>query len=313
MYISPEFDARGAGVRESTFVGDGMEAVMQVSLVADSRCSCGEGPLWHPEERRLYFVDIDAGALLRYDPATGTYERLFDGEALGGFTIQEDGSLLLFLARGAIRRWCHGEFTTLVEEIPDERETRFNDVAADPQGRVFCGTMPAPSRPGRLYRLDRDGTLSIVLEGIGCSNGIGFSRDLKTMYYTDSAAGEIYTFRYDADTGALTDQKVFVRIPKDHGSPDGLTVDAEGYIWSAIWNGSRVIRFAPDGVEERRIAVPCKKASSVIFAGEDYGDLYITTAARAGGPEEGFGAGGLFHVRPGVRGRAEFRSRIRID
>lgn len=285
---------------------------MQCELIADYACECGEGPLWHPFEKRVYWVDIPKGRLFRYDPETGHHEQCLEGEALGGFTIQADGALLLFLARGAVKSWSNATLTTVIEEIPDERSTRFNDVIADPAGRVFCGTMPTEERPGRLYRLDPDGTLTRVLEGIGCSNGMGFTSDRKKMYYTDSAKGEIYLFDYDGATGRITNQRLFVGLPKEAGCPDGMTVDAEGCVWSAIWDGGCLIRFTPEGKEDRRIAFPAKKVSSVIFGGPDYTDMYVTTAGGLDKPKEGSGAGALFRVKADVRGVPEFLSRVKL-
>ncbi len=285
---------------------------MELELIADYACITGEGPLWHPGERRLYWLDIPAGRIFRYDPASGHHEECYRGAPVGGFTIQADGSLLLFMERGAIKIWREGVLTTVVEEIPDERETRFNDVIADPAGRVFCGTMPTQDRLGRLYRLDTDGTLTKLLEGIGCSNGMGFTLDRKGMYYTDSAKREIYLFDYDQATGTLSNQRLLVRTPdaEGEGIPDGMTVDAEGYIWSARWDGSCLVRYTPWGQEERRIRFPAKKVSSVTFGGADYTDMYITTAGGNRKETDGAAAGALFRLNLGIRGLPEFYSRI---
>jgi sugar lactone lactonase YvrE len=284
---------------------------MQPELIADYRCGCGEGPLWHPDEKRVYWLDLEDGRMFRYDPLNGRHEQVYQGETIGGFTIQEDGALLCCMTHGAIRTWRDGVFTTLMEEIPEERSTTFNDVIADPQGRVYCGTLPTKDRLGRLYRLDVDGTLTIMVEGIGCSNGMGFSLDHRAMYYTDSGVREIYRFDYDKATGALANQRLFARLREDQGLPDGMTVDAEGCLWSARWDGGCVARYAPDGTELSRIELPAKKVSCVTFGGDDYGDMYITTAGGADKATGGWGAGALFRVCPGVRGLPEFRSRIR--
>lgn len=281
-------------------------------LIADYQCACGEGPMWHPLEKRVYWVDIPTGRLFRYDPATGHHEMCFQGDQIGGFTIQADGALLLFMDHGAIRLWQGGELKTLVEEIPDERATRFNDVIADPEGRVFCGTMPTKERLGRLYRLDCDGSLRIVLEEIGCSNGMGFTPDRKAMYYTDSRVRRIYRFDYKRATGELSNQTVFVETPEDEGVPDGMTVDAEGYVWTAKWDGSCLVRYAPNGVEERRVTFPAKQVSSVVFGGAQYQDVYVTTAGGTKKEVNGPGAGALFRVSMGIRGVPEFYSRIAV-
>jgi len=285
---------------------------MEPELIADYNCVTGEGPLWHPGEKRVYWVDISNGRMFRYDPASGVHEQFYEGEVVGGFTVQSDGALLLFMAKGAIKRWRDGELTTLIDEIPDERDSRFNDVIADPVGRVFCGTMPGKDRLGRLYRLDTDGTLTQLLDGIGTSNGMGFTPDRKQMYYTDSPKFELYRFDYEQATGALTNQRVFVKSPENEGFPDGMTVDAEGYVWSARWDGGCLVRFAPDGTEERRIQFPAKKVSSVVFGGEDYIDIYVTTAGGDKKATDGPGAGALFRLNLGIRGVPEFPSRVGI-
>lgn len=281
-------------------------------IVADTRLVCGEGTLWHEAEQKLYWLDIPKGSIYRYDPRAGSHERVYQGEVIGGFTIQADGSLLLFMARGAVRVWKHGELATVLEELPEEREARFNDIIADPEGRVFCGTMSTstPRRPGRLYRLERDGKITRLLEGIGISNGMGFTPDRKRMYYTDSAKGEIYLFDYDRRSGALGNQRVLIRVPASEGEPDGLTVDAEGYVWSARWNGSCIVRFSPEGREVLRVGLPARKVSCLTFGGPDHQDIYISTAGGDKREEEGPGAGALFCVNLGIAGRAEFASRI---
>lgn len=283
---------------------------MKPKIVADTRLVVGEGTLWHAGEQKLYWLDIPNGSIYRYDPREGRHERIYAGEVIGGFTIQADGSLLLFMARGAVRTWKRGELSTVIEEIPEERETRFNDVIADPEGRVFCGTMSTPKRPGCLYRLGRDGKITRLLEGIGISNGLGFSPDRKRLYYTDSAKGEIYVFDYDNAGGTISNQRVLIRVPASEGEPDGLTVDAEGYLWSARWNGGCIVRFSPEGREVLRVELPARKVSCLTFGGMDCQDIYISTAGGDKRDEEGPGAGALFCLNLGIRGRAEFPSRV---
>lgn len=286
-------------------------------LIADERCVTGEGPTWHPIEQRLYWVDIPQGRLFRYDPASGQHELAFQaapGQQLGGVTVQADGSLLFFMERGAIRHWQDGTLTTLIEGIEGEADSRFNDVIADPAGRVFCGTMSTKTHPGSLYRLDRDRTNTKVLTGLGTPNGMGFTADHRQMYFTDTRPRHIYRFSYDEATGAITDQQVFIETPEDaaEGRPDGMTVDAEGCIWSARWGGGCLVRYSPQGQELSRIAFPAKKVSSATFGGPDYSDLYVTTAGGDTKEEDGPGAGALFRVRTGVRGVPEFVSRVQI-
>jgi D-xylonolactonase len=248
--------------------------------------------------------------MFRYTPGTEKYQQCYSGTVVGGFTIQEGGELLLFMAGGAVAIWRDGVLDYLIRDIPKERESRFNDVIADPLGRVFCGTLPADGRLGHLYRLGTDGTLTEVLGGIGCSNGMGFTPDGRGMYYTDTGRREISVFDYDENTGAISNRRVFARVPEGEGVPDGMTVDADGYVWSARWDGGCLVRYAPDGTEDLREHFPARKVSSLTFGGEDYADIYVTTAGAERREKEGPGAGALFRVNLGIRGVPEFRSRI---
>ncbi|QLH85059.1 SMP-30/gluconolactonase/LRE family protein [Halosimplex pelagicum] len=289
-------------------------------IAADTRCHTGEGPLWHPEEEVVYFLDIPSADLYRYDPAVGSHERVLDSEgSIGGFTIQESGELLLFCDEGRIQPWSpeSGLGEPLVEAIDGEERSRFNDVIADPEGRVFCGTMPTPEgEPGALYRLDTDGSLSVAVEDAELSNGLGFTPDHQELYFTETEAGRISRYRYDRATGELSDRETFLDASDLDGHPDGMTVDAEGCVWSAFWNGGRIARYDPDGTELQRVEFPAKKVSAVTFGGPDYETAYVTTALGPGeGPagtreEEGDGAGALFEVDLGVGGVPEFRSRV---
>ena len=285
----------------------------EIELIADYGCVVGEGPMWHPLEQCLYWLDIPMGKLFRFDPASGKHEHVYEaGEAIGGFTVQADGSLLLFMARGAIKTWRAGQVTTIIDEIPEERHTRFNDVIADPTGRVYGGTMATADRPGRLYRVDLDGSLTVMLDAVGIPNGMDFTLDLTRMYFTDSASRAIHLFDYDQATGALSNQRVWIETPRDRGVPDGLTVDSEGYVWSARWDDGALYRYTPSGEVDQRIEFPARKVSSVVFGGPDYRDLYVTTAGGDNKAAEGPGAGALFRLRPGIQGRPPFLSRIRL-
>lgn len=258
-------------------------------LVADAGCQIAEGPVWHAEEACLYWTDISAGRLYRFGPATGAYETVYQGEPVGGITVQSDGSLLLVGARGRVQVWRDGDVTDVIlADIANERDTRFNDVIADARGRVISGTMAVRdetgqiTRYGRLYRVDTDGRAVVLMEGVGSPNGMGFSRDSSHLYFTDSLIGAqtIFLFDYDLDTGTVSNRRTFYQAAVDgsDGRPDGMTVDDEGSVWSAQWDGGAVLRFGVDGHVRDRFAIPPCRVSSVTFGGRDYTDLYVTTA-----------------------------------
>ena len=283
---------------------------MSLELIADYNCIVGEGPMWHPLENAVYWADIPQGRIFRYDPSSGEHGIVFESGEVGGFTVQADGSLLLFMGGGATATLRDGELQYHIREIAEERRSRFNDVIADPAGRVFCGTMPSPDHLGSLYRLDTDGSITKVLGDIGISNGMGFTPDAKQMYFTDSPTHNIYIFDYDIESGELSNRRVFVNTGENDGIPDGMTVDADGYVWSARWDGSSLVRYSPEGEQVNRIWFPARKVSSVVFGGEDFTDMYVTTAGGEDKTGEGPGAGCLYRLNVGVTGKAEYLSRV---
>jgi D-xylonolactonase len=270
---------------------------MEVTMIADYACEVGECPVWHPLDQTLYWVDIPRGHLFRYHPETGRHERIYEaGRTIGGLCAAADGSLLLFLDKGAVWRWRDGAVTVVQAENPLDADTRFNDAIADPQGRVFTGTMGGDARRGRLYRFNLNARWTIIREGIGISNGMGFSPDRTRFYHTDSVTRTIDVYDYDESTGEALNRRPFITLPDGGGVPDGMAVDAEGCVWSAVWDGSCVIRFDPDGRELLRIPVPARKASSAAFGGANLDELYVTTAGVNNRPDEGDHAGALFRV-----------------
>jgi sugar lactone lactonase YvrE len=282
-------------------------------LLVDLPSVTGEGPLWHEDEQALYWVDIPPGRLYRYFPATGTNELLHQHDGMiGGFTLQADGSLLLFGDEGRVVRWQDGAVETVIDQVQAEAGGRFNDVEAGPDGQVYCGTMMTASGAARLYRLELDGTLTVLFDDIGLSNGIGYSPDNRIMYHTDTTGQVIYGLDYESGSGEIRNRQVLVRTPDGEGMPDGMTVDLNGDLWSARWDGHALYRYTATGELKGKVPFPARKVSSIAFGGERYDTAYVTTATGPGGrtPEEGDLAGSLFQVTLGVKGRAPFRSRI---
>ena len=293
----------------------------KIEKLAEENAQVGEGPMWDVDQQKLIWTDIETGRLFSYDPATSTNTQIHQGHNIGGLVLNRQGGYLTFIWSGVALWKSDDEWVRIHPETYAGEQLQFNDVNAAPGGRVFAGTY-FEDKPGKLYRFDPDGTVEVVAEGIGCSNGMGFSPDLGTMYYTDSAARIIYAYDYDQASGRIGNQRKLIQISSADGVPDGMTVDAEGFIWSANWFGGCIIRFDPDGVEERRIQTPALQTSSVMFGGRNLDELYFTTAAvkvEQGSPldprgydwaayNNGYRGGGLFRVKLDIQGREEFKA-----
>ena len=285
-----------------------------VHLLVDAPLRLGESAIWHEDEQRLYYTDIDGATLYRYDPATGTSEIVFQGETVADMTIQADGSLLLFQDAGRISHLRDGRAVPIRPPIAEDAGTRFNDVIAAPDGRVYCGTMPGKDQPGRLYLLDHDRSITIVIGDAGISNGMGFPHDGVSMLHTNTTKKTITRYLRDAATGLLAHERVLVHVGEDEsGGPDGMTLDADGMIWSARFGGSGVFHYDAGGRPLGMVPVPAKNVSSIAFGGPTFRTAFITTAGGQDRAANGDLAGSLFGVDLGVAGRTPFRSRIRID
>jgi D-xylono/L-arabinono-1,4-lactonase len=284
-----------------------------VDVVANYHCELGEGPLWHPLEERLYWTDILGGRIFQYDPISQQHKCMEVGRNVCGFTFERDGGLLLFMDRGAIALWRDGELRKLYSGAPSMQGTRFNDVIADPCGRVFCGVMPDVNHTGRLCRLDPDGSLRTLLEGLGCPNGMAFSLDRRTFFFTDSVPRTIYAFDYDEETGSLSRQRSFLTFEESEGLPDGLTMDSEGYLWTAFWGGGHIARISPDRLIVKSISIPTDKVTSLAFGGSSLDTLYVTSAGGSQDGQPSTLCGSLFQINPEVTGKLENFSRCSMS
>jgi D-xylonolactonase len=171
--------------------------------------------------------------------------------------------------------------------------------------------MPAAHRSGRLYRLDPDGTVTLVLNDAGVSNGMGFTPDLTGMYHTNTSTRTVSRYHYDQVSGEITFDAVVVQVPEDQGFPDGMTLDGNGDIWSARWDGGALYHYSPDGALLGSKDFPARKVSSITFGGPDWTDAYVTLAGGTDRDAEGEGAGSLYRTTLGVAGKPPYRSRIR--
>ena len=241
----------------------------------------GEGPLWHPTENCLYWVDIVAGDLYHSDPGLSNFTKKHFATSLGAFGFRTDGGFILATGQG-FSLWDEHEDEPhiLWNPLPSRDDVRMNDGKVDPAGRFWAGSMDFNQQQGQLYRLDPDERQHCLLDNIGISNGLDWSPDHKTMYYTDSYDSTIYAFDYAYASGAIHNRRPFVQLPNDrrHIVPDGLCVDVEGCIWSAQWNGGQVVRYDKQGKPILIVKVPVQHTTSCCFGGENNSRLFITSA-----------------------------------
>jgi D-xylonolactonase len=286
----------------------------EIEIVAHNPDIVGECPTWDAKSGVLLWTDNRSERIYRYDPRNKTVEAVVTGVAAYGFTLQDDESLLLFLANTTVALATNGGVTTLVEGLPGYEDTRFNDVLADPAGRVLCGVLPSDSKTGSLQSIAADGTATVLHEGMQLANGIALSPDDRTLYVADTRARRILAFDYDVASGTVGSPRTFVEFVENEGSPDGITVDEEGCLWVAATGGGRVMRYASDGEPIQRVPLPARKPTSVAFGGDDLDTLFVTSSSREATPYEELGAyaGALFAFRPGVRGRTEHRTAWRM-
>ncbi len=285
----------------------------KVTLEIDAKAQLGEGALWHPAENKLYWVNIEGRTLHIYDPVTRESQSFWVKERVGTVVPVKNGGALVALQNGIhFIDTRTGRLQFIVNPLTNDN-IRFNDGKCDPSGRFWVGSMHLRFAEGAasLYRMDKDRTIHKMLDGVTVSNGIAWTKNKKTMYYVDSHLRRIDAFDYNDADGTLTNRRAVVTIPEGGGSPDGISLDAEGKIWAALWGANAVGRFDPQtGELLQKIEVPAPNVSSCAFGGKNLDTLYITTA-RGELSEAQLAAyplsGGLFSVKPGVSGvPAEF-------
>ncbi len=283
---------------------------LTITPLVNEHCDTGENPYWTPADSSVYWTDIPRGKLFHYDTRSGTHETIYQGEQVGGFTLQEDGSWLLFRVNDIAKMTPDGAVTSLLPFV-DETAKRFNDVIADPEGRVFAGTIGTDNESGGLYRIDLDGAITKLWAGTGCSNGMGFTPDLSQFYWTCSTTRRIFRFRYDRATGALTDRTLFYQSSPEEATPDGMVVDRDGTVWSAQYGSSSILKLdAADGRIVDRITLPVSRITSLTFGGPNLDTMYVTTAG--GNPDSDTADGTLYSITgTEATGQPEFRSNIK--
>jgi sugar lactone lactonase YvrE len=284
--------------------------MIQAELIIDAKSVLGEGAIWDFEKKVLYWVDITSKKVHVYNPLTQTNTSISLEYMPGNVVPRKNGGLLLALENG-----LHflDEATGGLEFIdnPESHLTGniYNDGKCDPTGRFWFGSVSRNydiQGAGSLYTIDNKFKITKKLAGLTIANGIAWSLDNKYMYYIDTLAYEVWSFKYDPESGKIWDKKIAVSIPEIEGWPDGMTIDKEGMIWVALFGGWKVVRYNPlDGTKMEEILLPVSNVTSCAFGGENLDELYITTARHGLDEEQLINqplAGGVFMAKPGIKG-----------
>ena len=276
-----------------------------------SRNQIGESPVWSDAERALYWVDVEGKSIQRWREHDHSLQSWDVGEAIGCIGLRAEGGLVGARLTGFFFfDTTSGKLTPIADPEADVPDNRFNDGKVDRRGRFWAGTRNFRNTEiasGALYRLDADLSVHRMQEGLRCPNGMAWSPDDRLMYLCDTWTRKIYIYDFDADTGVLSNRRLFAELPEVEGFPDGLTVDAEGFLWNAHYNGWRITRYAPDGRVDRVIRMPVQNVTSLTFGGTGLDTLYVTSSHLRLSDEERNRqpvAGHVFACEPGVHGIA---------
>jgi sugar lactone lactonase YvrE len=287
----------------------------EVARIGTHRDLLGESPIWDDAEQALYWVDIRAPAINRLDWARMAIQSWPMPGLVGCIALAEDGRLVVALpdSIALFDRHSHQLQTIARIEGPFEGH-RFNDGRCDRQGRFWVGSMHNLTRApvGVLYRLDPARGLQPTLDGISIPNSLAWSPDGRTMYFADSLKYIIYAHDFNPDTAEIGPARVFAQSTAP-AFADGSAIDEDGFLWNAEFLGGRLVRYAPDGRIDRIVAMPVDRPTCCAFGGPDLATLFITSTSQNMSAEDRAAnplAGGLFTMRPGVRGLAEPRCRL---
>ena len=281
--------------------------MIEAECVFHNKAVLGEGALWSQREQRLFWIDIERHKVFRFEPGSRENAEVDVGQQVGTVTEQVGGGLIAALndgvyqldfATGALEKWC--------DPMEGEESNRLNDGKNGPDGRLYVGAM-GPEGEQSLFRVERNGReWAAIASGITCSNGLCWSADAKTLYYIDSPTRKVVAYDFNPIAGTIGGERTAVDVGGENCVPDGMTIDAEGMLWVAFWEGGCVRRFDPsNGQELTRVRLPVSRVTSCAFGGAKLDRLYITTASvgfEAQDWEREPLAGGIFVCEPGVVG-----------
>ena len=285
-----------------------------VEVLINEQYQLAEGPLWDEREHVLYWVDITAGNIHRYDPQAKAHDVYSIGESVGTVALRESGGMIVAIESGFATFDLENEsLQAIVDPEATKTGNRFNDGKAAPDGSFWAGSMSykVEEGAGGLYRLKPDGDVQQFVENVTISNGLAWSSDHKTMYYIDTIPRKVYAFDYDTENAAISNRRTIIDVLEGLGSPDGMTIDTEDKLWIAHYGGRCVRRWDPEtGKILEEIPVPADNVTCCVFGGADFKRLYITTAAQ-GLDEKQLAeqplAGAIFYIDLPYQGRPAFR------
>jgi len=256
--------------------------------VWELQAELGEGPVWVERDRALWFVDIKKHQIHRFDPATND-RRTFEAPEQVGFILPADGGGFVAGLQSGLFRFDDrtGGFDPIVQVEPDHSDNRLNDGVVDPAGRIWFGTMDnrEKTKSGAFYRFDRGTLSSTGIDGITITNGPAVSPDGRTLYLVDTLAGTIQAADIRED-GSLGQPRSFVKIAHTEGHPDGPTVDSQGCVWIALYNGWEVRRYSPVGDLLQTARFPVSNITKIAFGGDDLRTVFATTARQLLKPDD---------------------------
>jgi sugar lactone lactonase YvrE len=288
-----------------------MTRLLEAQVAVPAQCELAEGPVWDAARGLLRWVDILPGRVHAFDPGSGAHTWFEAGDPVGAVGLTRGSGLVFALVDGFALSGPGGEDLRRLDGFSVDRSVvRFNDGKPDPWGNFCAGTMAwqeTSGPPCSLYRLSPDGAVTELFGGVGLSNGLDWSDDRRAFYYADSLAGGVDVFATDPDTGALSGRRRFVTAPA--GLPDGLTLDAAGGLWLAVWGTGELHCYTPDGLLDTVVRLPVSQVTSAAFGGADLSTLYITTAREnftADDLRKQPHAGDIFACTPGVTGRPPY-------
>ena len=251
-------------------------------VVVEPTCLLGEGPVWDAVQKVICWIDIVNGEIHEYSPEKKIHKTIPVHQMIGTIAVCKDGNFVAALQNGfAFINRQSGEIKMINDPENHLPNNRFNDGKCDPAGRFWAGTMSLTDEPdkGNLYSLEKDGRIKKQIGNVSISNGIAWSIDETILYYIDTPTFEIVAYNYEKSTGLISNKKVIIKIDKEEGAPDGMTIDTEGMLWIAHWDGWQVTRWNPaTGQKLLAIKLPVARVTSCTFGGDNLEDLYITSA-----------------------------------